>query len=98
MFQKVGCLSLHALNKYMKPFAFSHLSLSSQSNHLWKDGELLGIRYTPLFEIKLYSVYFFLVEVIVLKSAGHIECIRIMDPKDGLEDYYHLVTLPVDLI
>ncbi|MEL6535715.1 MAG: hypothetical protein AAFQ98_09905 [Bacteroidota bacterium] len=82
----------------MKAATFSHLSLSNQSNHLWRDGELLAIRETNLFVVHLYSVFHFLVEVVFLKRNGRIEVIRIMDPKDTLEDYSEMVELPEGLI
>ncbi|HAA11544.1 MAG TPA: hypothetical protein DCE41_07530 [Cytophagales bacterium] len=81
----------------MKAATFSHLSLSNQSNHLWRDGELLAARETDLFVVHLYSVFYFLVEVVFLKKNGRIEVIRIMDPKDGLQEYSDMVDLPAEL-
>ena len=80
----------------MKPIVFSHLSLTSQSSHLWQDGELLFVRKTGIFEIRLYSVFHFLVEVIFINTTGTVETIRIMDPHDALEDYAHFIELPLD--
>jgi len=81
----------------MKAATFSHLSLSNQSNLLWRDGELLAVREADLFVIHLYSVFHFLVEVVFLKRSRRIEVIRIMDPKDTLEDYIDMVDLPEGL-
>lgn len=78
----------------MKPAAFAHMSLSNQSDHLWKEGELLAIRETKPFVVHLYSLHHFLVEVIFLFTTNQIEAIKIMEVCDPLSDYADMVQLP----
>ena len=78
----------------MKDITFKGLSLTAKSSLLYSAGTPLSTRLTEQYQVKLYAIYEFYVEVHFAYGTEQVENIIVLEDSGALLPHLQQITLP----
>lgn len=71
----------------MTSFQFSSLTLEKRLRLLKAEGEFIGTRIIPSYQVSLYSFHGFYVELFIIRNLNHVHWIEVQTNKQILLEY-----------